>query len=162
MCLTVRRQSKPQCFLCAGLAHRAGDGDDFRPRAGASGARKIAEAFQHIGNNKQGCSGEASSRFLGYDRNTGTGGQSIVYEVVAIPAFAVNGEKRIAFRQGSAVIRNSTDLRRGRASALGPHRGRHRIEGPQRSHPVLARVAAATASWSENGKTRSPTICPVS
>ena len=44
-----------------------------------------------------------------------------------------------------------------------PHRGRHRIEGPERlAHATFSLSAAATASWSLKGNICSPTIWPVS
>ena len=85
-------------------------------------------------------------------------------EVVAVEAIAVDGEEGLARLDRAAVDGDAGDPVRPHAHRPTAHRGEEGIIGPQRARHAATSAASAclTASWSEKGMVRSPTIWPVS
>src|SRR5437763_744991 len=80
-----------------------------------------------------------------------------------IAVLALDGEERLAWLDRACVDRKSRNSLRQRAHACRVHGGHHGVEGPERlGHATFSFSAAATASWSLNGNTASPTIWPLS
>ena len=97
------------------------------------------------------------------DRKPCAGLERRLDEIMPVAVLALNGEERLAGFDGARVDRQPRHFARQSARTLRLHGGGHGIEGPERlAHPAFSLSAAATASWSLNGNTRSPTIWPLS
>src|SRR5204862_1535868 len=84
-------------------------------------------------------------------------------KIVPIAVLALDGEERFTWLNAARVDRKSGHAPPQRARTLRLHGGRHGIKGPERfAHATFSLSAAATASWSLNGNTASPTIWPLS
>src|SRR5215472_4828560 len=165
------RKRQPQGFLGAGLADRAGDADELRRRARPRRLAKLAQGEENVRDDQERCRGGEFRPPVGrYHCERGAGRERRGHEIMAVAVVARDGEKRFARRDAAAVDGDSGHAVWQRPEALGAHRLRHRIEGPERlvERPTVAHAtpfpasAATTASWSLNGNTCLPTIWPVS
>ena len=154
MGLAAPGQREPQCLLGAGLADRAGHADHLGLGPRARGAREIAQAFEHVGHDQEPCvRRQRGVPAGGNDRERGTGFQRGRNEFMAVAAFTGDREKGFAWRDAAAVDRKSRNRIRQSASTFGAHGLCHRLDGPQPLvHADFPSSAAATASWSLNGK----------
>ena len=131
----VLGEHQAQRFFGAGLAHRAGDGDDLRLRVCARAARKFAQAGKHIGDDEQ-------RRVMGkavapIGRDHGKPGAAFERgrdEFVAIAVITGDGKECFARSQRAAVDRDAAYAGGQHSGALGAHCRRHRLRGPQRCH----------------------------
>ncbi len=160
----ARRERELQGLLGAGLADAAGDGDDHRTggtRAG--GAAEIVQRFERVA--------DADQPLLVARRkgavDDGAGGALIERrgdEGMPVAVRPANGDKALALAEAAGVDGEAGDRRLGRAEARAARGGRRSRLGSTAVQPHFASCfsAAATASWSENGITVVPTVCPVS
>ena len=104
MRLAVGGKREQQGFLGAGLADRAGDGDDFGARARARGAREIAQSFEHVGDDQQRrIGGKARAVVARDDGEPGAGFERGLDEVVAVAVVALDREEGVALAERAAV-----------------------------------------------------------
>ena len=147
MGLAFLGEREPQGFFGAGLADRPGDTDDLGVGPCAGGARETAQSVEYIGYDEQRCIvRELSTPIGGYDRECGFRLQRHGNEVVSV-ALILESKEPIARSDRTAVDRQTGHERGQRTGSLGPHRRRHRLDGPQRSaHAASSLSAEATAS----------------
>ncbi len=148
MRLAVLGQRQPQRFLGAGLADRTGDADHLGLRARPRRRGERAQADEHVGHDEERrivrhigapVGGDDGEPRFGRER----GGDEFM------PVAAIgDGEERFAPADRAAVDGNARHGLRQRAVALGAHRRRHVVDGPQRAraHAASSFKAAATAS----------------
>ena len=108
MGLALSREDVKQSLFRAGLAHRAGDGDD----AGlAAGARGLAQSPHGVEDRvlarpryreKAPCPGEFLGPVSRDHGRPGTTRQGIANEVVTVPRLTANGEEQVAPAAASA------------------------------------------------------------
>ena len=166
MRLARGRERQPQRLLGAGLADRAGDADHLgllnararrgRDRAGRRARRGTTSSGASLGN-----ASRLSAATTARPAPLASAAATNSWPSRASPLIAKNASPRPMVRLSMEMP--ETDA--GSAPrALGAHRLRHRIEGPERStaHAGFPCSAAATASWSLNGSVWLPTIWPVS
>jgi hypothetical protein len=164
MRLPLPAEDEPQRLLGSGLADRTGDRHDLRGRTRARFLGEIVQRREHVRHEEQ-------RRVLRHrvslafrrDRKAGAGFQRSLDEFVAVAVLALDREKGFAWPDRARVDRKPRHCARKRACASGSHRGRHGVGSPERlAHATFSFSAAATASWSLNGSTASPTIWPLS
>ncbi len=148
MGLAVFGEREPQRFLGAGFADRAGDADHLRRRARPRRGGERAQRLEHVGHDqKRRVRRQLRAPVRRDHRESGLGRERRAHELMAVAAVAGEGEERFARRDGAGIDREPGDRRRQRALALGAHRRRHAVDGPQRhpAHAASSSRAAATA-----------------
>src|SRR5262245_33014037 len=166
--LSAGRARKAQRLLRACLADRAGDADYLGVRTRTGGACEGAQAVEDLGHGEQrrvldAAEVQPAATVGGDDRQPGAALECGRHELMAVAVVPGDGEERFAQQDAAAVDRNAADRGRQRAGALGAHRLRHGVDGPERlAHAGFPSSAAATASWSLNGSVCLPMIWPVS
>src|SRR3974390_485843 len=155
------RQRKPQRFFCSGLADRSGDGDHFALKPRARRTREPAQTVEHVVNDEPWRIACKLRPLVARDDHKASAGlQRRIDKIVPITVVALDREEGFAGRNRARVDGDAGHARRQAADFGRTHRRGHGIDSPERSHS--APKAARTASWSENGNIRSPTIWPVS
>jgi hypothetical protein len=142
-----------QRFLGAGLAGRAGDGDDLCLDAVARRDAKFFERRQHIADDDHGNveTPERRQFRFGNDeqhRSSGHGGVAKSWPSIVSPLMA---KKASPGTRRAAVDGNTRDAFRHDADWPAIHRGDHRFGRPEQAHPASSLSALRTSSWSENG-----------
>ena len=132
----VARQCQTQGFLGAGLADRAGDGDDFAGKARARGAGKLTQGFQYVVDEQERRVGEARALRARDHREAGAAFQRRLDEIVAVAGIALDGEEGLALADGAGVDGDAGHLGRQPARFLRPHGGGHGVEGPEGGHGI--------------------------
>ena len=104
----LARQDEAQRLLGAGLADRAGDGDDLRARPGArAGGPRPRMASSTSGTTISGpLSDEVGRPRLGDDRRGRALGERVADEVMAVAGVALDGEEQVARLEGARVDRD--------------------------------------------------------
>jgi hypothetical protein len=149
-------------LLGARLADRPRHRDDPGAAAPARRAAEVPQGIQHVRHDGERAGiGEVPRAILRHEGGRRALAEGLADEVVAVQGVAPDGEEQVTRPERPRVDRDAARLpdRADEARA----RRRQILRLPQGlRHSVTSAIAARTASWSENGSVRSPTIWPVS
>ena len=101
-------EGEPHRLLGAGLADRAGDGDDRRVRAPPRRDAEAPHRVEHVRRDEERAgAGKLRRAVLGHHRCRGTLGERVADEAVAVMDVALDGEEQVARLKRAGVDRDA-------------------------------------------------------